>query len=119
MKRRRRPRGKGFDSGNNVWREAFAGTNEALNALQVKFNCREGNEGGLFLECLRLTTACLSTKLEGGGNVEMLIRNEKVFGPEWSDPVGPNPAATKAMLQAEYGTRAKRVDKLCINLSTA
>ena len=35
------------------------------------------------------------------------------------DPVGPNPVATKAMLQAEYGTREKRVKKLCINLSTA
>ena len=36
----------------------------------------------------------------------------------WPDPVGPNPAATKAMLQAEYGTREKRVEKLCIKLST-
>ena len=33
-------RGEGFGGGNNVWREAFAGTNEALNALQVKFDCR-------------------------------------------------------------------------------
>ena len=30
-------RGKGFVSGNNVWREAFAGTSKALNALQVNF----------------------------------------------------------------------------------
>ena len=26
-------RGKGFGSGNNIWREAFAGTSKALNAL--------------------------------------------------------------------------------------
>ena len=37
----------------------------------------------------------------------------------WPEPVGPNPAATKAMLQAEYGTREKRVEKLLVNLSTA
>ena len=47
-----------------------------------------------------------------------MIRNGKVFDPAWPDPVGPNPAATKAMLQAEYGIRAKRVEKLCIKLST-
>ena len=68
---------------------------------------------------MRLTTAYLSTKLEGGGDVETSIRNGKVFEPPWPDPVGPNPAATKAMLQAEYGTRAKRVEKLRINLNTA
>ena len=39
-------RGKGFGGGNNVRREAFTGTSKALNALQVKFNCREGNKGG-------------------------------------------------------------------------
>ena len=70
------------------------------------------------MECLRLTTAYLSTKLEGGGDVETLIRNRKVFEPAWPDLVGPNPAATKAMLHAEYGTRAKRVEKLHIYLST-
>ena len=37
---------KGFGGGNNVQREAFAGTSEALNALQVKFDCGEGNDGG-------------------------------------------------------------------------
>ena len=68
---------------------------------------------------MRLTTAYLSTKLEGGGDIETSIRNGKVFKPPWPDPVGPNPVATKAMLQVEYGTRAKRVDKLWINLSTA
>ena len=52
-------RGKGFGGGNNVWREAFAGTSEALNALQVKFDCGEGNKGGRFPECIRLTTAYL------------------------------------------------------------
>ena len=63
-------------------------------------------------------TAYLSTKLEGGGDVKMSIRNGKVFDPAWPDPVGPNPAAIKAMLQVEYGMRAKRVEKLRINLST-
>ena len=58
-------------------------------------------------------------KLEGGGDVKTSIRNGKVFKPAWPDPVGPNPATTKAMLQAEYWTRAKRVEKLRINLSTA
>ena len=90
-----------------------------LNALQVKFDCREVNEGGRFLECIRLTAAYLSTKLEGGGDVETSIRNEKVFDPAWTDPVRPNPAAMKSMIQAEYGTRAKRVEKLRINLRTA
>ena len=112
-------RGKGFGGGNNVRREAFAGTSNALNALQVKFDCREGNEGGQFLECIRLTTAYLITKLEGGGDVKPSIWNGKVFDPAWPEPVGPNPAPTEAMLQAEYGTREKRVEKLHINLSTA
>ena len=66
-----------------------------------------------------MTTAYLSTKLEGGGDVKTLIRNGKFFDPAWPDLVGPTPEATKAMLQAEYVTRAKRVDKLWINLSTA
>ena len=39
--------------------------------------------------------------------------------PAWPDLVGPNPEATKAMLQVEYGTSANRVEKLCINLSTS
>ena len=91
-------RGKGFGSGNIVQREAFTGTSEALNTLQVKFDCGEGNEGGQFLECLRLTTAYLSKKLEGGDDVKTLIRNRKVFDPAWPDPVGPNPEATKSML---------------------
>ena len=33
-------RGRGFGSGNTVWREDFAGKSEALNKLQVKFDCR-------------------------------------------------------------------------------
>ena len=74
-------RGKGFSGRNNVRREAFSGTSEALNALQVKFDYREGNEGGRFSECIRLTTAYLSTKIEGGGDVETSIRNGKVFEP--------------------------------------
>ena len=45
-------RGKGFGIGNTIWREAFAGTSEALNMLQVKFDCGEGNEGGRFSEYL-------------------------------------------------------------------
>ena len=40
--------GKLFGSGDTVRREAFVGTSKALNALQVKFNCGEGNEGGRF-----------------------------------------------------------------------
>ena len=112
--------GKGFNSGNTVWREAFAGTSKALNALQVKFNCGEGNEGGRFSECIRLTTEYLSKKLKGGGgDAKTLIRNGKVFESAWPDPVGLNLSATKAMLQAEYGTRAKMVEKMRINLSTA
>ena len=41
-------RGKIFGSGNTVRREAFSGTSEALNALQFKLDCGEGNEGGRF-----------------------------------------------------------------------
>ena len=37
-------RGEGFGSGKIIRREAFSGTSEALNALQVKFDCREGSE---------------------------------------------------------------------------
>ena len=71
------------------------------------------------MECIRLTTAYLSTKLEGGGDVKTSIQNGKVFDPAWPDPVVLNPAATKAMLQAEYRIRAKRMEKMHINLSTA
>ena len=91
---------KGLSSGNTVRREAFSGTIKSLNTLQVKFDCREGSEGGQFSGCLRLKTTYLSTKLEVGGDVETSIRNEKVFELAWPDPVGPNPATTKAMLQA-------------------
>ena len=94
-------RGKGFGSGNTVQREDFAGTSEALNMLQVKFNCGERNKGGWFSEYLRLTTSYLKTKLKGIVDVKTLIQNGKVFDPAWPDPVGPNPATTKAMLQAE------------------
>ena len=111
-------RGKGFRGGNNVRREAFYGTSEVLKALQVKFDCGEGSERGRFSKRIRLTTVYLSTKLKGAGNVKTLIWNGKVFDPAWPDPVRPNPAATKAMLQAEYRTRAKRLEKLRINLST-
>ena len=48
--------GEGCGSGNTVLREAFVGTSKALNALQVKLDCGEGNGGGRFLKCLRLTT---------------------------------------------------------------
>ena len=64
-------------------------------------------------------TAHLSTKLKGGGDVETSIRNGKVFDLAWPDLVGPNPVAMKAMLQAEYRTTEKRVEKLRINLITA
>ena len=107
-------RGKGFGRRKKVWREAFDGTSEALNALQVKLYCGEGNKMGRFSECLHLTTAYLSTRLEGGGDIKTSIRNGKVFDLAW-----PDPAATKAMLHVEYRTRENRVDKLHINLSTA
>ena len=45
-----RKRGKEFFSRNTLRRESFAGTSKALNTLQVKFDCREGNEGGRFSE---------------------------------------------------------------------
>ena len=64
-------------------------------------------------------TAYLNTKLEGDGDVEMSIRNGKLFEPEWSEPVVPTLAPTDAMLQAEYGTRSKRAEKVRINLRTA
>ena len=92
--------GKEFGSRNTARRESFAGKSEALNALQVNFNCREGNEGDQFSECLQVTTVHLSTKLEGGSDIETSIQNGKVFEPAWPEPVGPNPEATKAMLQA-------------------
>ena len=60
-----------------------------------------------------------STKLEGRSDVKVSIRNGKVFEPEWLDPFVTNPEATKAMLQVDYGTRAKRVENLRINLSTS
>ena len=72
-------RGKEFNGENNVQREAFAGSSMVLNTLQVKFDCGEGSEGGRFLECLRLTTAYVSTKLECGGDVKTSIMNRKLF----------------------------------------
>ena len=49
----------------------------------------------------------------------MSIRNGKVFKPAWPDLVRPTPVATKDMLQAEYVTSTKRVEKIRINLSLA
>ena len=66
-----------------------------------------------------MTTSYLSTKLEGGGDVKKLISNRKVFDLAWPDPVRPNPVAMKTMLQAEYRKRAKKAEKLRINLSTS
>ena len=63
--------------------------------------------------------AYLRMKLKVGGDVKTSIWNRKVFEPPWPDPVRTNMVATKAMLQAEYGTRSKGVEKLRINLSTA
>ena len=75
-------KGKGFGSRNTVWRDYFARTSEALNVIQVKFDCGEGNErGGGFSEYLRVTTMYLSTNLEGGGDVETSIWNRKLFEP--------------------------------------
>ena len=64
-------------------------------------------------------TAYPRTKIEGSGDVKTSIWNGKVFDPAWTDPVGTNQESTKDMLQAEYGTRAKRVEKLHINVRTA
>ena len=50
-------KGRVFGSGNTVSRADFAGTSKALNAIQVKFDCREGNKGGPFSECPQVTTA--------------------------------------------------------------
>ena len=41
-------KGRVLGSRNTVRREAFAGTSKALNALQAKFDCGEGNYGGRF-----------------------------------------------------------------------
>ena len=43
-------KGRGFIRRNMVWREAFVGTSEALNTVQVKFDCGEWNEWGQFSE---------------------------------------------------------------------
>ena len=48
-----------------------------------------------------------------------MIRNGNFFEPVWPDLVRPTTEAMNAMLQADYGMGAKRVDKLRINLSTA
>ena len=90
-------------------RDPFLGTREALNNLHVKFYCGGGNEVERFSEFLGLMMDYLSMKIGGSGDVETSIRNRKVFEPEQQNPVGPNTKATKAMLQAEYATRAKRV----------
>ena len=60
----------------------------------------------------------LSTKIKGGGDVETWIRNRKASETAWQNPLGPNPESIKAMLQAEYVTSAKMVEKLQLNLST-
>ena len=82
---------RGLGIRNTVWRGGFAGTSESINSLQVKFDCGEGNKGGRFLECLQVTTAYLSTKLEGGDDVKTSIRNGKFFEPAWMDLVRPTP----------------------------
>ena len=71
------------------------------------------------MECLRLTTAYLSTNLEERGDVNTSIWNRKVFEPAWPNPTSTIPEATKAMLQSEYGMHAKGAEKLRVNLSTA
>ena len=57
-------RGNKFVSGNTVWRESFAGTSKALNALQVKSDCGEGNRRRRFSEYLQVKNAYLSTEIE-------------------------------------------------------
>ena len=71
------------------------------------------------MECLRVNTTYLSTKLEGGGDAKTSIRNGKIFDLGWPESVRPTPEVTKAMLQAEYVMRAKGVKKLRTNLSTS
>ena len=83
-------KGRGLGNRNTVWREDFTETSKALNTLQFKFDCGEGNREGRFSECLRVMTAYLNTKLEGDGDVEMSIRNGKFFKPEWSDQLYPH-----------------------------
>ena len=41
-------KGRGLGSGNTVWREAFADMSETIKAMQVKFDCGEGNGGDGF-----------------------------------------------------------------------
>ena len=48
-----------------------------------------------------MTTVYLRIKIEGGSDVKTSFRNGKVFDPAWTDPVGPNPAAKKSILQAD------------------
>ena len=68
------------------------------------------------MQFLQVMTIFLRTKLEVGGDIKVSIQNGKFFELECLEPVGPTPAATNAMLQVEYSTRAKRVHKLRINL---
>ena len=49
----------------------------------------------------------------------MSIRNGKVFEAAWPELVRPNPAAAKAMIQAEFRTRTNMAEKLRINLRTS
>ena len=76
-------------------RDVFVRKNKAMNALHAKFYCGEGNKGGRLSEFLILTTACLSTNLEGGEDVKTSIQNRKVFELAWPNPVGPKSGATK------------------------
>ena len=87
-------KGKVLGSRNTIWRKAFAGMSEALSALKVKFDCREGKEGGMAFKCLQVTTVYLITNLEGDDDVETSIQNGRVLDPAWSDPVVLTPAAT-------------------------
>ena len=96
----------------------FVGTSKALNTLQLKFDRGEGIRRRRFSERLRVTTVYLRTKLEGDRDVKTSIQNGKVFGLVCQNLTGPNPEATKAMLQTECGMLAKRVEKLRINMCT-
>ena len=81
---------RGFGSGNTFQRDDFDGMSKSLNTLQVKFDSREGNKAGQFLEYLQVTTAYLITNLKGGGGIETIrkIFRDGVAGPDQTHTSG-------------------------------
>ena len=82
-----------------------------MNALQVKVDCGEGNKGGLLSECLRVTTAYLSTKIEDS-KWESLRAG--MAGPSRTQSSGHKGHAT-----GEAWHEVKEGGKILINLITA